>query len=715
MTPARILSSVAFLFFILVLVQGVSAAPVADFTGSPTSGTAPLNVAFTDTSSGIPTGWSWYFGDENYSAPWTQLTEYHGWTERFSHTTVAMPDGSIVLMGGFDGSGTKNDVWRSIDYGATWTLVNASAGWSARYLYTSVAMPDGSIVLMGGLDSSGAKNDTWRSTNNGATWTLMNASSGWSARHLHTSVVMPDGSIVLMGGSSGGLKNDTWRSTDNGATWTLMNASSGWTGRWLHSCVAMPDGSIVLMGGFNGQINGAEKNDVWQSTDNGATWTLVNSSAGWSPRRIYSSVVMPDSSIILLGGFDGESTVNDVWRSTNNGATWTQMKPNNYAGWLARDFHSSVAMQDGSIVLVGGASMGIQNMNDVWLSTNNGTTWTKMPAEDHGGAEWSAREGHTTVAMPDGSIVLMGGTGDYPLGMNNDTWKSTDTGTTWTRVSTNAAWSAREGHTTVAMPDGSIVLMGGEDADNYKNDTWKSTDKGATWTQVNANAGWSARSEQASVVMPDGSIVLMGGQETNWDLKNDVWRSSDDGASWTLMTASAAWSPRYGHTSVAIPDGSIILMGGEDDEGYKNDIWQSTDYGTTWTLITASAAWSPRYGHTSVAIPDGSIVLMGGYGDMNDMWRSTDNGATWALVTSSSVWPARSEHTSVVIADGSIVTTGGRDLGWNIRNDAWRFQPAGSSEQNPSHFYAKPGTYSVALQAYNTVGSNTYKRQGTST
>ena len=40
-----------------------SAAPVASFTATPTSGTAPLKVAFTDTSTGTPTSWAWDFGD----------------------------------------------------------------------------------------------------------------------------------------------------------------------------------------------------------------------------------------------------------------------------------------------------------------------------------------------------------------------------------------------------------------------------------------------------------------------------------------------------------------------------------------------------------------------------------------------------------------------------------------------------------------------------
>ncbi len=38
-------------------------APVADFSGTPTSGDAPLQVDFSDLSSGNPTSWSWDFGD----------------------------------------------------------------------------------------------------------------------------------------------------------------------------------------------------------------------------------------------------------------------------------------------------------------------------------------------------------------------------------------------------------------------------------------------------------------------------------------------------------------------------------------------------------------------------------------------------------------------------------------------------------------------------
>jgi hypothetical protein len=78
-----------------------------------------------------------------------------------------------------------------------------------------------------------------------------------------------------------------------------------------------------------------------------------------------------------------------------------------------------------------------------------------------------------------------------------------------------------------------------------------------------------------------------------------------------------------------MPDGSIVLMGGtilDGDGGVIpfNDVWRSTDLGTTWTQVNASAGWSPRTGHSSVAIRDGSIVFMGGFNgpsEFNDVWR----------------------------------------------------------------------------------------------
>ncbi|MBD3257512.1 PKD domain-containing protein, partial [candidate division GN15 bacterium] len=60
-------------------------APVADFIGSPTSGDFPLDVTFTDQSSGNPTSWSWDFGDGGSS---TAQNPSHTYTAAGTYTVT---------------------------------------------------------------------------------------------------------------------------------------------------------------------------------------------------------------------------------------------------------------------------------------------------------------------------------------------------------------------------------------------------------------------------------------------------------------------------------------------------------------------------------------------------------------------------------------------------------------------------------------------------
>jgi hypothetical protein len=83
-------------------------------------------VQFTDESTVTPTGWAWYFSDEAYTEPWTQMAGETPWTPRFCHRSVVLEDGSIILMGGWDGD-YRNDVWRLTDQGTTWTQMTPAA------------------------------------------------------------------------------------------------------------------------------------------------------------------------------------------------------------------------------------------------------------------------------------------------------------------------------------------------------------------------------------------------------------------------------------------------------------------------------------------------------------------------------------------------------------------------------------------------------------
>ena len=335
----------------------------------PATGFNPASSAISAPGSGNP-------DEENLQVPWTLINTNPGWTPRVWHCSVVLPDNSIVLMGGSDrNSQRKNDVWRSTDNGLTWTMQTANAGWLGRHGHTCVALPEGGIVLMGGSEQSLEKNDTWRSNDKGVTWRLVNASSGWTERRFAGSAVLPDGTIILTGGFEDARvteNNDVWKSEDGGSTWQLVNPNAAWISRRSHSIVALHDGSIVVMGGFNLQKMGG-LDDTWRSTNLGISWDKVNSGT-WRARYDSNSVVLPDESIVMIGGCDISAKMNDVWRSSDKGTTWQPV--NGTSLWTARWGHSSTVMQDGSIIVTGGSTKDWQDggTNEVWRLEPGGSS-----------------------------------------------------------------------------------------------------------------------------------------------------------------------------------------------------------------------------------------------------------------------------------------------------------------------------------------------------
>jgi hypothetical protein len=294
---------------------------------------------------------------------------------------------------------------------------------------------------------------------------------------------------------------------------------------------------------------------------------------------------------------------------------------------------------------------------DVWVSDDEGVTWEEILASDAPG-HWAPRAYFQTVVKGDEMFVIGGQ--DFPLEFGetstffNDVWSSED-GVTWTERTSAAGWTGRAGLRAVTFRD-EIYIFGGSLFDD-------------------ASIG------------PDGP---------EREYFNDVWKSAD-GATWQRMTDDAPWAPRAGAV-VVVKDDTMFLLGGEAgfrcdaDAGpdcvppYFNDVWSSQD-GASWQLVTESAGWSPRPGH-QCAVSYGHIVCWGGFGEPEnpmDVWVSPD-GASWEQV-SDSPWNAESsddiKYDFEGIAVGDVIYTFGGDretfdfddpLNYTrVDNDVWRY------------------------------------------
>lgn len=312
--------------------------------------------------------------------------------------------------------------------------------------------------------------------------------------------------------------------------------------------------------------------------------------------------------------------------------------------------------------------------------------WTEVQPD----APWEARAGLQTVDLR-GRFYLMGGrtpvasTVPGASVIHGDVWESRDRGVSWKRLVRTGApgmWSPRAyfqalrqgpamyvigGQDTAVVPNpGCASLPPGVPCDppevlasTFFNDVWR-TANGRDWTRMTAAAGWDGRAG-LSAVSHRGALYVFGGSRNDDSsivgpggparvYYNDVWRSTDDGRTWTRLTEHAPWAPRAGAAAV-VKDGYIWLLGGEDGfvcnpstprcPPYFNDVWRSRD-GVGWERVTPAAAWSPRPGHQCVVVRS-DIVCFGGFGlsadpadpfapaNPTDMW-SSRNGRDWSLV-----------------------------------------------------------------------------------
>ena len=171
------------------------------------------------------------------------------------------------------------------------------------------------------------------------------------------------------------------------------------------------------------------------------------------------------------------------------------------------------------------------------------------------------------------------------------------------------------------------------------------------------------------------------------DALNDVWRSSNYGSTWVRQTSAAPWAARFETLTFATrmpvsPRTDLLyviggaqpnyMLGGSDT--YYNDVWASSDYGVTWALITSSAPWEGRWGHSGLVTRDGAIVFFGGavrddlyeepnnYAFYGDIWASFDGGYTWNECTARTIPYNRTESAVVLDEAGHLLMAAGYSI-----------------------------------------------------
>jgi hypothetical protein len=171
-------------------------------------------------------------------------------TARAGYTATLLPNGKVLVAGGFDSSSTPLTSAELYDpVSGTWSATGSLN--TARNYHTATLLPNGKVLVAGGrIDSQGdvvpsASAELYDPAS--GTWTT--TGSLGTARYLHTATLLPDGKVLV----AGGIDNSTVRLASAelydpaSGTWTATGSLN--TARYDHTATLLPNGNVLVAGG----------------------------------------------------------------------------------------------------------------------------------------------------------------------------------------------------------------------------------------------------------------------------------------------------------------------------------------------------------------------------------------------------------------------------------------------------------------------------------
>ena len=539
----------------------------------------------------------------------------------------------------------RGNLWRSLDHGGTWKRIvrGIDARWELNSLVVAPSA-DGPVWFLG-TDGDGI----YRSTDDGWSWSKMNeglvqtkvramaasadrvilattdarvymaspGGSGWKQIHGHPEKVTmvwtgPQGRLVF-----GDAKGHLFESTDEGATWTET----------FHR----PDPAGVTAfhetTSSSAQLTGFGTAGIFISTESGNTAASVESNSGITDQRITHFASKPDGTLFAVSWNDG------VFRSTDGGKSWkvgeeglTTDEQGDRRG--LPQFTVLRVAQDGSLFLAG--------YDGLFHSTDDGTTWTEIET------------------LPQTLLIDFDISPDFVNDLELVAityWKgaarSRDAGRTWEPINGDLSpsfWTQakrlRTGndeyaqiqrfHSITYSPD---YVLDRTIYAGLRNWFLISKDGGDSWDQIELTQFAEGedvipdRLRFSSNFASDGTMLFCCRFGEGKTRAGAVFRSTDRGHTWKeVLRADGKYMQSLALSPNFAEDGTGYVSTAQG--GNHSQVFRTTDGGLTWKEITGDLTFAD-FGAELAVSPDFASDNTVWAGTELGLWRSRSAGDTW--------------------------------------------------------------------------------------
>jgi len=318
---------------------------------------------------------------------------------RSNHTATLLPDGKVVVAGGINPTTSSASTLASIEIydPTTRTFSPGGAMLTPRSDQTATLLPDGRVLFAGGRDQTGAVlasaevYDPTTSTSQ-ATAPMIDARTSAAA------VALDDGRVFIVGGSDGVNPRSSAEVYDSRKE-SFSSAGSLPDGSGFVTAVKLEDGGVLIAGGdaIGGSLSTAQ---VYDPTS--GDFTVV---AGMQTARTgATSCLLPDGTVLVVGGFDSSGMANstaEIYYPGKQAFVFGVVQLGS-----PRWRNTTTLLSDGSVLLVGGVDNAGNEIDTVErYYPENGAMDVSTPV----GTMQLGRSSQTATALPDGSVLIVGG------------------------------------------------------------------------------------------------------------------------------------------------------------------------------------------------------------------------------------------------------------------------------------------------------------------
>lgn len=347
------------------------------------------------------------------------------------------------------------------------------------------------------------------------------------------------------------------------------------------------DANTVWAFAYDGSGNGTYPKIFTKTTNGGSTWTAT-SIAGLGGNALISDIAAIDATTawIVTAPSAGGPNANNIWKTTNGGTSWVKQT----SGYTVNSFANHIYFWDAN----NGWSSGdpLNGKLEMFKTTNGGTTWTAVP-----GRPTPANDGeeYTYVGMKKvvGNNIWIGTDQGRVLHSTNrgDTWTGEyspvlDFGGV-TTCGSSGSFAFKDGNNGLLLAvDGAGTPSGLNCTPTPANATaglYSTTDGGANWVPVSPTGPWYF-GDIAYVPGTANTYVSTGVNSAKEEFMGSSY-STDGGLTWTAIDSAEQrgklgfWNATTGWAGT-FSDGAtgttgIVKLNGNLNLGVKNNAVKS--------------------------------------------------------------------------------------------------------------------------------------------